>query len=379
MKRSRLYLFVAILCIAVIFATAAICNRCSIIPTESSLEATETTIDETTTKKTGSPTTTKKETSESQDSTEETEESEEAADDESDDNSAPVIDEVSFSSEGSGIFFDAMNPATSEILQNVPPLAAIELSIGASDPDEDDLNYFVSDSLGNNFEVNKLNNYEAEASLSFPADIGPYVINILVTDDEGGQASFDMNTQVIDLEEEPDLVATRTAQAFPYAALSGSIVKDTAINLASDASGTPVVYFGDSGSNKQVKGFFSFDISALHGKTILNAFINCPSMERIGNPTFAEYIDVKADDLGSSIDYGDFAVGGVFIKRFATSSSSITIDGDALKNAIQNIADTGSSNYLQIKVGLSSSASANSQADGFNVYLSNMELLIDYE
>lgn len=379
MKKSRLYFLIAVLSIIIFFCSAAICNRCSMLPAESTEEtAEETAIDENVEENISDEetTTTKETTATSSTEAEEGDNSDDQEDD-TDENAAPVIDKITFSAEDSGIFFDA-DRADPELLQNVPPLMRLEVNIEASDSNGDNLAYSVSDSLGNNFEVRKINNNKAAVNFSAPEGAGEYTIDIRVTDGKGGQADYnlDMNIVIVEVEAEAERIAVNK---YPYALLSGSIVKDTAIILASDSSGVPSVFFGDTASNKQAKGYFSFDLMDLFGRTIIDASINCPRLERLGNPNFAENIDIKAFNIGPSLDYGDFAVGGVHLRTLGTNSGSIAISGDTLKNELQRIISAGSGNYFQIKIGLSSAVNANSTADGFNIYLSDMELRITYQ
>jgi hypothetical protein len=134
---------------------------------------------------------------------------------------------------------------------------------------------------------------------------------------------------------------------------------------------------GDSEDSKQFKGYLSFNIEALHGKTIQVAEINFLHLRRHNDPLFAPFIDVKAINYGT-LDGSDFAFGGTSLARIPTPFASYTITGDTLKNEVQKILDSADNDYFQIKLGLSVATDNDLTSDCFLINYDYVVLNISY-
>jgi len=139
-----------------------------------------------------------------------------------------------------------------------------------------------------------------------------------------------------------------------------------------------LLFFGDSYEDESAKGYLSFDIRELHGKTVQDAEINFIELDKINNPEFAAYIDVKAFNYGNTLDSDDFAFGGVSLARIPTSSTSYTISGDTLKNELQKILNSAETDYFQVKLGLSSKTNNDGTEDFLGFSLDDAWLYVIY-
>ena len=130
--------------------------------------------------------------------------------------------------------------------------------------------------------------------------------------------------------------------------------------------GSPV-FMGDTTSDIQEKGYLSFDISGLHGKTVQDAEINFTSIESWGNPeSFASSIIVKVYNY-VRLDASDFAVGGEYLASIPISATSYTISGNTLKNELQDVLDNEVRDYFQLKLGLNAATNNNGIGDDIRI------------
>jgi hypothetical protein len=187
--------------------------------------------------------------------------------------------------------------------------------------------------------------------------------------EESGSASESSSESVAEGEAGPSESVISIA---PDSHSSGTLLQDEILTGIAMA-----IRIGDSESNDQYKGYLSFNIDALHGKTIQDAEINFLALERYNNPGFAPYLDVKAFNYGT-LDGSDFAVGGVSLARIPTSSVSYIITGDTLKNEVQKILDSAGNDYFQLKLGLSSATDNDTVSDCFFIHYNKVELYIAY-
>jgi hypothetical protein len=151
--------------------------------------------------------------------------------------------------------------------------------------------------------------------------------------------------------------------------LSGYIVSDGTVL-------TRTVMIGDSVSNKDIKGYISFDISELLNSPIVSAELKISNIAAAVDPTFAEQLNIKVYDYGDSLDAGDFAVGGDLLTSIPTTGlTSINISGDNLKNLIKKSIEAGK-NYFQLKMGLSTATDNDNTADLFAINLDSAKLTV---
>ena len=396
MKKNKLFILITVLITVMVFSVAAVCNQCSLFPSTDTTTQTESGKKDNMSSANESSTDGK-----TRESTTATNQVESATESEnSQENAQPVIEKLLMSAATEGdIFFDLMDEEIqNEFLQTniYVGLPQLKISIIASDKNNDTLSFEALEDGSTELEVNVTSATAAEF-LWTPVAPCPKAIKVIVSDNNGGKAEHDINMNILSAEEVAERMeeyeegsgesAAEDSGAAMYEsvvslganpAISGYIVKDTEIKLASSSSGAPYIMVGDNNSNKQIKGYLSFDIRSLHGKTVLGAWLNFSDFEIVNNPRFADYIDVKVYNYGGSLDMADFAVGGQSIARIPTSSGSYEISGDTLKTELQKYLDASSESYFPVKIGLSSASNNNGVTDVFNIYLSNVSLEIDY-
>jgi hypothetical protein len=152
--------------------------------------------------------------------------------------------------------------------------------------------------------------------------------------------------------------------------LSGYIVKDGPVT-------TRVVMIGDIASNKDTKGYISFNISELMDSPIVSAELKISNIVAALDPTFAEQMNIKYYDYGDSLDISDFAVGGDFLASIPTAGlTNINISDNNLKNLIKKSIEAGK-DYFQLKLGLSTSTDNDNTADLFAINLDNAKLTVE--
>ena len=152
--------------------------------------------------------------------------------------------------------------------------------------------------------------------------------------------------------------------------LSGYIVKGGLVS-------TRVVMVGDTGSNKEAKGYISFDISELLDSPIVSAELKISNIVAAVDPTFADQLNIKYYDYGGSLDSSDFAVGGDFLASIPTAGlTSINISNNNLKNLIKKSIEAGK-DYFQLKLGLSTPTDNDDTADMFAINLDNVKLTVE--
>lgn len=213
------------------------------------------------------------------------------------------------------------------------------------------------------------------------------------TDAQAGESVADEETAEESIEEHEDAAAESESseESTSESAAAGEVgTSESIISIAPDShlSGTILqgeifpgtamaIRIGDSETKTQFKGYLSFNIEALHGKTVLDSEINILELERYNDPRFAPYLDVKAFNYGT-LDGGDFAVGGTTLERIPTSMTSYNITGEILKNEVQKILDSADNDYFQIKLGLSTATDNDTASDCFFIHYNKVGLYISY-
>ena len=124
----------------------------------------------------------------------------------------------------------------------------------------------------------------------------------------------------------------------------------------------------DLEDNTYTKGYLSFDIRGLHGKTIQDAEINFSNIVSWGNPeSFASSIVVKVFNY-VRLDPTDFRMGGVHLVDIPISATSYTISGSTLINELQDVLDNEVRDYFQLKLGLNGTTNNDGDTDGVDIY-----------
>jgi hypothetical protein len=140
---------------------------------------------------------------------------------------------------------------------------------------------------------------------------------------------------------------------------------------------------GDYSTNKQVKGYLSFDISELEGIDVFGAELRMDNVSVDGNPAaISPSLNFKVYDYGDSLDFGDFAVGGTNIHTFNISSvetgdNLVLNNNDALINTLQGAIDNGR-HWYQLKFGLLETVSNNNESDVIGFLFSTAKLKLNY-
>jgi hypothetical protein len=175
MKKNRLFIISSILIIISLFTTAAACNLCGV-----PIEIGEATTEETEARQQTTATT--------QGQTQGTEAP-------TDGNNPPVIEEIELM--GMDVEFAASEGYFDELPAPEAEGAELTFTIEASDEDGDELTYSAYDSLGTNFDVNKIDNNNAEFIWILPVLDGSYTLTIEVSDGRGGSDSHSMDMNFV--------------------------------------------------------------------------------------------------------------------------------------------------------------------------------------
>jgi len=135
---------------------------------------------------------------------------------------------------------------------------------------------------------------------------------------------------------------------------------------------------GDSRDNIQMKGYISFDISELHGKTVLDTEIVFTNIHKAEFPEeFASIIDVKVFYY-DTLDATDFEPGGVRIATIPISATSYSISNDTLKNELQKVLDHTGREHFQLKLGLNATTNNDDSFDYIYIYSHDIALRVRY-
>ncbi len=354
MKINKLLALVSITLSIFLFSTAAICNQCSVTDSTEEVPIIESTDD------------LNGESIQDLD-TEHAEEDGVGDIDISNENTPPEIDAITITIGDDPQSFDVFDPEVQEdILQHVPGYIESNVYIEASDADGDELLYFASDSIGNSYEVIKNDNNNSVFNLFSPEESGPLVLTIRVMDENGAEAQYDINLNVYNRE-----VARAAFLGDPNLNLCGYIEKDTSIV-------TRIVWVGDSASDRELKGYISFDISmfADSSRGVDGAVLRLYNIIHSNDPTFADSLVIKAYRFGNELTYEDWEIAGTHLASVSTEGlTEIVIENSSLTNSVRE-AVTNYGDYFQIKIGLSSPSNGDSIADLFNIDLNHAELLI---
>ena len=254
-------------------------------------------------------------------------------------------------------------------------------TVEAQDEDGDGLQYRAYDDLGTNFDVTKTDNNNAEFIWIVPG-WGPHTLTIEVSDGKGGTDLYPIDMLIV-------LEAPEVGEPGEPADEGVGGPSEGATSIVAEQSGT--VYendrvmvsdhmsAGDTDDNLQMKGYLGFDISKLHGKTVLAAEINLSHLAHAQFPgLFASFLVVRVFDFEDSLDASDFEPGGVTIANIPINSASYIISGDTLVDELQKVLDDLSRDYFQIKLGLDVKTNNNGDADYIYIYNYEATLYISY-
>jgi len=216
---------------------------------------------------------------------------------------------------------------------------------------------------------------KAQVNLNNPSD--SYTLTATATNSEGSATdSIDISWGCEEAEPEPEPEPEAEPEGgetsiFATPEISGYMLETEVFN--SDRA-----LMGDAAIDVQIKGYLSFDISGLHGKTVQDAEINFTSIRGWGNPeSFASSIVVKIFNY-IRLDASDFAVGGLHLATMPISAASYTISGNTLKNELQAVLDNGVRDYFQLKLGLNATTNNDGISDVARINCNEAVLYISY-
>ncbi len=257
---------------------------------------------------------------------------------------------------------------------------SINFEVQASDPDDDELLYTATDNLGNIMEVIKIDNNHAHFGWVAPETAGNYDVTIAASDEEEAADLRVIPVSVGHEEEGSGGYVHDDITKVPDPALSGCMSESRIPSLASESSSAPNIYVGDSADGSNVKGYLSFNVNDLSGKTVVEAEVVITHFGRTGDPTtlLGSDLDFYAVNYGDSLDGSDYRTGSyTHLTSMAPESTSFTISGSELIEEIQEVLDDPGRDNFQLKL-FFQSANGNGDPDGFEIILSNVSLFITY-
>lgn len=222
----------------------------------------------------------------------------------------------------------------------------------ASDADGDALAYKWTVNSGSIDTADTVNPMKWTA----PAAAGPATIILKVADGKGGETSM---TKVVDVE------SAITSFTVPkIIAESGYIEQGGPVHVA---GGDTDIFAGDSPANKSVRGYISFDISSLAGKTIDSASMPFNLKQTWGSSAFLLDLWVGVVNWGAEpLVASDFDLLSAGIQKFNNAGGgSFTCNAADLKTQLQSAVTAGHSRF-QIRIHWSNGASnGNDNYDGW--------------
>lgn len=233
-----------------------------------------------------------------------------------------------------------------------------DISVEATDPDEDDLNYQWSISAdGGDFEDENSN--PTKWNTSDAADT--YTLEVIVTDEKGGEdsksKSVDINpTENIDL---PKIVDE-----------GGWLEESGLINPGELAC------IGDIPGGDSCRGFVSFDITGISEVIVKSATLTLSPRMEFGDISFFDLIRIDSLEWGENeIDFSLFDIAGEFIQGFG--SPDITCSIEELKTELQGAVNDGRTRF-QIRIYCTPRSNGDGIPDGWDYNQSDINLNIDY-
>jgi hypothetical protein len=350
MKRNKLYVLLVIFTIVFLFGFAAVCNQCGTADEEEKTDVGE---EETTEEETGEEETTEEETDIGEEETEEEEESEE-------DKEAPAIEVEVY-----------MGPT----LQDSVCFYRVQANVTGNPPPTVE---FSRDDSGGSWGTKK-----AQINLNDPAET--YTLTVTATNSEGtATASKDFSwgceveeEEEEEEEEEPEIInldVPKVATEGGYIEQNGGINSGGGLFAGDSQAGA--VYVGD----RPVRGYVSFDITGLSGKTIDDATLTMNINSIFGAPG-AHFggMWIGVVEWGpEALVLSDFNLPQVGLQLFDMSGDgNITCDTATLKTQLQNAINDGKSRF-QVRISCPGVISVNNTWDGWSYLQAGVNLNIDY-
>ncbi|MBN2073467.1 MAG: hypothetical protein JW770_05945 [Actinobacteria bacterium] len=163
-----------------------------------------------------------------------------------------------------------------------------------------------------------------------PDSAGDYVITVKVEDGNGGMDTFFSTVTVVSALPYPE-----DGIDLPNIASEGGNIEE-GIKVNNGGS----IFAGDSGKNKVIRGFISYDITSLNGATITDATISFNLKSQFNNPSDFLPLWISSVYWGAEpLSISDFSLSGTSIQSF--SSPSFTCSHQNLKQELQEAIDDG--------------------------------------
>lgn len=138
------------------------------------------------------------------------------------------------------------------------------------------------------------------------------------------------------------------------------------------------IFAGDSNTDKQCRGYMSFDISGLSGKTIQDASLSMTPEQVWGDPTFLGSLWIDAVDWGAgALTMADFNITPyTAIKSF--NNPDITCTNTELKTEIQKAINDGKSRFRIRTRFTTTGTDSDHQWDGWDYLIEDVVLRVTY-
>jgi hypothetical protein len=260
----------------------------------------------------------------------------------------------------------------------IVPSQKVEVTVIASDPDGDELDYEWEVSAGTIDDINT-NSIKWTA----PDEEGTFTITVTVYDSdyETTNRSEDVSVQYQQMSGEMYTEATGAKKLQAYESLSGIIFCDQGVY------GTPngETWIGDTDINEVILTYISFigidHLNNLENVTITDAsLITGPFFNWIGHPELAgDQIFVEAADYGTTLEFEDQNFGGG--RTLGTIDNpglfNITFTSPELINEIQMVLDDPVRHYVQLRL-FPDDVNWNHSSDYYRIRYHTMYLHIEY-
>jgi len=359
MKKKHLYLIFSVISIICLFALAASCNMCGHTITNETEE--EIVVEESVSRTDETQSGGAQRDTQTQDQSDDREGNDDNLDVEV--NHDPIITIISADDVELGLSdeFETLTGENTNFL------------VLAEDEDGDELSYSATDSIGNNMEIVRRDNNTAEFVWVAPSDVGSYEIYIEVSDGNEGVASETVQVAIVG-----GVGPSGGTHGFTaVASMSGQVNDNGTVFISADSSGSPSIYIGDQAADLQTRGFLSFNVSDIAGKNVTGAWLTIRS-GRIGDPTsLLREMRISSTNYGNSLDGADYESSTTTLTSFfPLTGADFSFTNEALINAVQDTLSAGRQ-YFQLKLFIDS-VSNNHIADGFTVYISDVQLEVEY-
>ncbi|MBC8386488.1 MAG: PKD domain-containing protein, partial [Actinobacteria bacterium] len=233
-----------------------------------------------------------------------------------------------------------------------------DISVEATDPDGDSLNYQWSISAGGG-DFEDENSNPTKWNTSDAADT--YTLEVIVTDEKGGE---DSKSKSVDINPPENIDLPKIVDEGGWLEESGLI------------NPGELACIGDIPGGDSCRGFTSFDITGISGVIVKSATLTLSPRMEFGDTSFFDLIRIDSLEWGENeIDFSLFDIAGEFIQGFG--SPDITCSIEELKTELQRAINDGKTRF-QIRIYCTPSSNGDGIPDGWDYNQSDINLNIDY-